>query len=62
MLLDQVVILLFPSGDALLEPPGRPASPAPRQRIMRVAVLRLHLAAIDPRLVAREEVDRIDAK
>jgi starch phosphorylase len=59
---DQVDLLVFPGGDALLQPFGRPASPAPRlRRIARIAVLGLHLTAIDARLVGGEEIDRIEA-
>src|SRR5919204_380295 len=63
LLPNQVVIFVFPGGDALLQPFRRPASPAPGLRgIPCIAVLRLHFAAIDPPSVTRKEVDRIDTK
>jgi hypothetical protein len=44
---DQVVILVFPGGNALLQPLGHPASPGPRLRgITRIAVLRFDLATV----------------
>src|ERR671924_333965 len=61
---DQVVILVFPGGDALVEPLGRPAPTAPCLRgITRVAVLRLHFASRASSALARgKKFDRIDAK
>jgi hypothetical protein len=64
LLADQVVILVFPGGNALLQPPGRPASPAPRLRgITRIAVLRLDFdSRAAPGLVRGDEFGRINAK